>query len=335
MASKFFRSSKPGLIFRLLLFLLGSGYFLLFFMVLLLNNYIFWWRVFLLVRICFFMLLKAFRGYAAIISYFFVQEVLGLLFLLLFFGGFQFLILLLKVGVSPFHFWVISFCSFLGGRNLFWFLSFQKLPFIPILLFFLSSFVMFLFLGILFCYFQIFCLSVFKYVVVISSVERFNWVLLVLGFSGLSFVFLFVFYFFSLSLILKETLSFTRGQNRLEMVLIFLNLPLRASFFVKLLSLGFMSERGRAFGWLLLLCMFLGVLSIRALFFSLFLLSSSSSKVDFSIADFSLFSFTFLFLLLFCCSKSLLCWFDRPRFLARGLKIDCLYSSTVWREGPL
>lgn len=122
-----------------------------------------------------FIYLNKFTSVSSIVSYFIIQEFLGLIFLLLNYRVFQFFILVFKVGMAPFHFWIFSVLSSSRGYVVLWFLTFQKLPFIPVLLYFLNSrYFYFLIIGIFFCYFQIFITKSYKSMLIISSTESFN-----------------------------------------------------------------------------------------------------------------------------------------------------------------
>lgn len=64
------------------------------------------------------MLNKGLKSYSGLFNYFVIQESLGLLFLMFSFGLFQLLILMLKIGMAPFHFWVFRVTNSVFGFNL-------------------------------------------------------------------------------------------------------------------------------------------------------------------------------------------------------------------------
>ncbi len=207
------------------------------------RNVIYWWRIFLLITLIYIFLGKHYIKYVSIVNYFIIQEILGLLFLV-FSGIFlQLLVLIIKVGVAPFHFWIFSVVYSLDNYILIWFLTFQKLPFIPVLLLlFHYMFLFMVFIGLLFCYLQIYNIKNFKLIIVLSSTESFNWILLGLLFGVFGFIFIVLFYFiniiFFIIFINVNNFSFLN----LETVLIFLNIPIGVVFFVKIfmLYLGFL-----------------------------------------------------------------------------------------------
>ncbi len=108
-------------------------------------------------------------------NYFIIQELSSFLFLLFSFSFLQFFFFCLKVGVSPFHFWLISLSDGFFGFRMVWFLTFHKFPYFFIFIFFFFSFLfLFIFLGIFFCYLQFFFLKSSKLLVVLFSVESFS-----------------------------------------------------------------------------------------------------------------------------------------------------------------
>lgn len=281
--------------FLILIFL----YFYIFFLIMFFNSYIFWWSIFLFIRVFFFYLLKSFRSYLTLINYFVIQEVLGLLFILLYFYNLQFLFLILKVGVSPFHFWVLLVGFFLEGLNFFWFITFQKLPFIPVIYFFFLNSLFFLFLGFLFCYIQIFLFKYFKLFLIVSSLERFNWILLNIFFRGLNFFFIFFYYFVSIVLILTWIRSFNISFLGWELILLFMNFPLRISFFLKLFRISFFSVYFIFFSFFVFILMFLSILVLRYIFFLLGIKTFFDFKKEFFVFFFCVYRFQILFLIFY------------------------------------
>jgi len=88
-----------------------------------------------------------------LLNYFILQEVLGLFFVFLKNFVFQILIIFIKVGVRPLHFWIFSVVVGLRINLIFWFLTFQKLVYLSILINWGLVFFYFFFFGILICFF--------------------------------------------------------------------------------------------------------------------------------------------------------------------------------------
>lgn len=232
------------------------------FLSLLLNNLIVWWRIFLLITIIFIIINKRTKRYRRIFNYFIIQESLGLLFLIFSRSFLQFFILLIKIGVAPLHFWIFNVTNNIINYSLIWFLTFQKLPFLLILLqmFVLRRFFI-LVLGLLICYLQLFIIKNYKNILIISSTESFNWIILGLFFSFINSFYLFFYYFILMVLIINKFSKFRNNFVNWETILIFLNIPFRVSFFVKIFSLREILKFERIFVLLLLFLIFLSVLS--------------------------------------------------------------------------
>ena len=127
-----------------------------------------------------FVLLNKIQGeFRNSLNYFLLQEFLGFIFLVFITTFLQYILLMMKVGIRPFHFWVLSVFLNLDNYMLLWFLTFQKLPFVPVL-FLLFKFVFYfiIFLGVVFCYIQLINIKNYKVILVLSSTESFNWLLL-------------------------------------------------------------------------------------------------------------------------------------------------------------
>nr|ATN41094.1 NADH dehydrogenase subunit 2 [Caenorhabditis japonica] len=227
------------------------------------SNVIVWWSIFLLMTVVFTLLNKSNKSYTSIFNYFVIQESLGLLFLVFSSGLFQFFIILLKIGVAPLHFWIFSVTNNIFNYSLMWFLTFQKLPFLTILLqiFWLGSVYIFL-VGLLICYVQIFVMKSYKNLLIVSSTESFNWIVLGVFFSMFNTLYLFLYYFI-LMVILISKFSKTNNFNFVnwETALVFLNVPFSVTFFVKIFSLSEIFKLESFFTLFLLFSMFLSVLA--------------------------------------------------------------------------
>lgn len=224
------------------------------------NNYIIWWRVFLLITLVFVFLNKSIKSYSRLINYFIVQESLGLLFLILNIGILQFFIVIIKIGVAPLHFWIFRVTNNIFGYNLIWFLTFQKLPFLLILIqiFYLRSFFI-LFLGLLICYFQIFIIKNYKNMIILSSTESFNWIIMGLFFSFFNVIYLFVYYIILIVLVINKFSKSSFNFLNWELILVFLNIPFTVTFIVKIFSIREILKNN---GFLLLFLLFLIFLSM-------------------------------------------------------------------------
>ena len=231
---------------------------------LLTNNLIIWWSIFLVITILFTLLNKSNKRYRRIFNYFIIQESLGLLFLVFSSGALQFFIILIKIGVAPLHFWIFNVTNNILNYSLMWFLTFQKLPFLMILLqiFWLKSLFLLL-VGLLLCYLQIFIIKSYKNLLVISSTESFNWIILGLFFSVFNSLYLFIYYFILIVFLINKFSKFSNNFISWETALVFLNIPFSVSFFVKIFSLSELFKLESIVTLILLFIIFLSVLAFR------------------------------------------------------------------------
>nr|QZH43794.1 NADH dehydrogenase subunit 2 [Cylicostephanus minutus] len=228
------------------------------------NNILVWWSVFLLMTLVFVMLNKQTNSFSSLFNYFVMQESLGLLFLMFSFGYLQLLIVMFKIGMAPFHFWIFSVTNGVFGFNLMWFLTFQKLPFLLIFLqMMMAKLIFFLMLGLFFCLFQMLLVKTYKNLLILSSTESFNWTTLGFAMSFLNVLFLFVYYFLLMLMIIpKFEMINVSNMVGWETMLVFMNLPFSVNFFVKIFSLSEILKVQGAGILVLLFMMFFSVLSL-------------------------------------------------------------------------
>ena len=210
------------------------------------------------------MLNKKVQSYRSLFNYFVMQESLGLIFLMFSFGYMQLIILMFKIGIAPFHFWIFSVTNGVFGFNLIWFLTFQKLPFLLIFLqLMVGKLVWLLIIGLIFCLFQMLLIKTYKNLLILSSTESFNWITLGFLMSFLNVLFLFIYYFI-LMLIIIPKFEDINVFNYVgwETMLIFINLPFRVNFFVKIFSLSEILKVQGMFFIFLLFLIFFSVLSL-------------------------------------------------------------------------
>nr|AYG51202.1 NADH dehydrogenase subunit 1 [Metastrongylus salmi] len=277
------------------------------FFVFLVNNIFFWWGVFLMMTLIIVILNKYTSSFSSIFNYFVFQESLGLVFLLLFFGYFPFLIMMMKIGISPFHFWLFKVINSMLGFSLVWFLTIHKLPFLLVFfqLYYLGL-VYFLIFGLLVCLFQVFFMKSFKDLLVISSVESMNWLVLGLVISVFNVFFLLFYYLMVMIMILFKFDLFSGLSTDVswELVLIFLNVPFSLGFFLKIFTL---MEFLKSYSFLLLLVFFLMFFSVIS--FSFWFIGLSTKFLKY-FKNSKVFMFYFLpmmmIVVIFTISKSLL-----------------------------
>nr|AVV66510.1 NADH dehydrogenase subunit 2 [Cooperia oncophora] len=247
-------------------------------MCIMVNNVLIWWSVFLMMTLLFVMLNKMNMSFNSLFNYFVLQESLGLLFLLLM-GNLQLMMLFLKVGVAPLHFWIFSVTNSVFGFNLMWFLTFQKLPFLFVIMQIVNvKFLFFLFVGLLLCLLQMLLIKSFKNLLILSSTESFNWILLSYVFSVLNVMIIFLYYFFMMMILIpKFTINFNEFVDW-ETVLVFLNLPFSVNFFVKIFALVNIVNWMNLWILFLLFLMFMSMISLSFWLVNLSVKNLNSNK---------------------------------------------------------
>ena len=223
---------------------------------------------------------KAMLRYRRLFNYFILQEVLGLVFLLFTAGYLQLLVIFFKIGVAPLHFWVFRVLNGVYGFNLMWFLTFQKLPFLVILLQLMDSFyVVLLLVGLLVCLMQMLLMKSYKNLLILSSTESFNWVVVGYVMSFLSVFVIFMYYFIlMLYIIPKFEEGFGLNYIGWETMLVFINLPLSVNFYVKIFALSELLHVFNVWVLIILFLMFMSVLSLGYWIVNLSVLGGTSFK---------------------------------------------------------
>nr|YP_003875466.1 NADH dehydrogenase subunit 2 [Chandlerella quiscali]ADL39024.1 NADH dehydrogenase subunit 2 [Chandlerella quiscali] len=202
-----------------------------------LMDYIVWWSIFVICTFVF-VFFVGLDNISYLINYYVVQEICGYYFLIFDKWKLQFLILLMKSGSAPFHFWLFSVVSGLKKWFILWFLVLQKLPYFPVLINFCNDFFFwFLVFGMFFCYFHFFFLRNCIDMIVISSTESFMWLLIFSIFFSNEVLFFFVFYYLIMFLIIPYVFNMSMNFLSLEMIFIFFNVPMSITFFLKIFLL--------------------------------------------------------------------------------------------------
>nr|WVH37131.1 NADH dehydrogenase subunit 2 [Physaloptera clausa] len=236
---------------------------------LLVSDYLVWWSVFVVSTMIFIFLMSGYLSVGSLMCYYLIQEICGYFFLVL--GGFMsFFVLMLKSGSAPLHFWIFSVVSFLRGWGLVWFLTVQKLPYFFVMMnFLISSSFYFLFLGMLFCYFQIFFLRFWSSMVLVVSTESFNWLLLLSMFVGGGVLFMVFIYY----LVMVFIIGFFYGEDlnfmSWEMIMVFFNVPFCISFLLKILTLVFSVQLNYC---VLVLLLFMPLVSLGIIFWFFYIM---------------------------------------------------------------
>nr|YP_010133170.1 NADH dehydrogenase subunit 2 [Enterobius vermicularis]BAV82705.1 NADH dehydrogenase subunit 2 [Enterobius vermicularis] len=271
---------------------------LMFFMSFMVVNYIVWWGLFLVMDL-FFVFLCKLEGcsYSSVINYFIFQEFLGLVFLIVSgWGVIQGVVVMCKMGLLPFHYWLLTVIDGLSGWVLFWFLTGQKLPYMGILVVLASYvFIVLVFLGFVMVYLQFFVIKDYFMILVLSSTESFNWFFLGVLMNLFSGLVLFLFYFLAGLLLLPFWSGVSKVNYGWLTTLIYINIPLGVSFLVKMFVLGL------AVNYLFLFLLFVMVLmymSFMSIFSWFMLMSFEVVLEEVKVDGFIFMIFALIFLLL-------------------------------------
>nr|YP_009142691.1 NADH dehydrogenase subunit 3 [Oxyuris equi]AKI07544.1 NADH dehydrogenase subunit 3 [Oxyuris equi] len=206
-------------------------------------NYLVWWSVFVVMDLVFVFICKSGGNYGGILNYFVFQEILGFLFLFLSMGVLQSIIVMSKMGLLPFHYWLFVVVGGLETWLFMWFLTLQKLPYMGILMVVVVVELVFIIvLSFFVCYFQLFLIKDYKLMLLLNSTESFNWILLGYIYSFFNGLVLFLYYFF-LSLFLIPFFGSEYGIDYDWLVVfVYVNIPLGVCFFVKVLVISCVFE---------------------------------------------------------------------------------------------
>lgn len=181
---------------------------------------------------------KTTRSSFSMLNYFVIQEVLGFLFLLTYCEGIQVFILLIKVGVPPLHFWVFRVSSGFSNVSLLWFLTLHKIPYLSVLCMLMNEYVFYLLLfGILVCLVQSLSVKDHKISLILSSIESFNWLLILCDSSASGYFCLRFYYLGFMYFVLSNYGKKVGVCYSWLLVFMIMNIPLSGAFFIKIFSL--------------------------------------------------------------------------------------------------
>jgi len=184
----------------------------------------------------------------------------------------QIILVFIKIGASPFHFWIFYFTAFLWGFSFLWFFIYSKIIYLPLILF-LGAPQFFLFLGLFVVYLQILKNSRIINLLIFTSLESFNWNFLLLRHFFLSFMFLILFYFFRVLCLVWDILE--GFLFSIETIFIFISIPLIISFRLKLFAVCAFWRSLRIYFRLFFFLFFLSLFSTSYFIATLFILRNN------------------------------------------------------------
>jgi len=106
-----------------------------------------------------------------VFNYLLFQEVLGLLLLWRMQPWQVIVVMYFKIGVPPFHYWVVSVVESLRGFVLLWFITYHKLILFPALIMLTGDSLLLLIYGLCLLYFQLFLTTSYRRLSVLVSQE--------------------------------------------------------------------------------------------------------------------------------------------------------------------
>jgi len=232
------------------------------------------------------------------ISYFMVNELFNYLFLLSTYKSLSISLLLTKIGLPPFHFWVPLVAKGLKKEDLLSFLTVFKRP-VAILLMKLNpvSFVPILVLGGVFLTIQLISVKDRVPLLILRTVGRRRLPILLRIFLGKnSSLILFFLYLILFLLLLEESGSIEIGVGGI-LVLVLLSFPLIPIFLFKLFLAGSRNFSGRGIGIILLLLLIFSSIFLSFSYLSLLLalVSEGGRKIRRSLPLVFLFSILLFF----------------------------------------
>jgi hypothetical protein len=209
-----------------------------------LERRIVWWRTFLLTRLAL-ALIRWGRGILpyTLFLYFYIEELLGLFFLIRPHRRWARRILIIKIGAGEWFFWSFFIVLEWKRLSLLWFLFYNKLPYLaPLLRLREERNSLELVIGLIFLLPLIWIVKRFNALLLFRRTESFTLLLLNLKEGYLEIEILLLFYSINFLLIFRGSSEAFRRE--LEKMFYFFRIPVRLSFFIKFLLIRTFLKRG-------------------------------------------------------------------------------------------
>jgi len=201
------------------------------------RNLLVWWRVLIVTTLVFLTAVKTNMESYRIVKYFIIQEAARLTIGVLILFSIPLLLIrimiMIKVALAPFHFWVITALHSLNGWPFRWVVTFQKLPGILILTQLMDNKgLVLLILGRALCSLQIILVSKPKTVILLSTTVTSSWVVITIFDNFFNLVFLST-YFVGVALLLNERVREQSMNVEYILILVLIRFPLTLIFMFK------------------------------------------------------------------------------------------------------
>lgn len=217
--------------------------------ILLVNNFVVWWALLIMCTMLGIMKLKVHGSSVySMAYYYFIQEIVGILFILGLHYTYQYVLLLVKGGFSPFHYWIFFIVKFMKGSSFLWILTWQKLPYYLLLIRHINQKILLVVLigGVIPLFQSLFVYSI-KVLYFLLLTSRGNRVLVLGGVYTVSIYLLVLFYLMMAyaipGLVVERGIYF----NGAELIFVLFGFPGSLPFFIKLGLQGAFIGRGLVF----------------------------------------------------------------------------------------
>lgn len=172
-----------------------------------------------------------------LLKYFIIQEFAGIILGLLLLAGYQGILinilLIIKLAVAPFHFWLITAIEHIRDLAFSWATTLQKLPAALILIQLMNpSTISLLALGTIYSVLHLFTITTAKGIILVSSTTTIGWILFLQAKNWISSAFILVAYLLLIILILTMT-NRKSIETSISLIITLLNWPLRIIFIIK------------------------------------------------------------------------------------------------------
>jgi len=172
-----------------------------------------------------------------LVKYFIIQEAASLTMGVLILFSISLLIInimiIIKIAIAPFHFWILNTLQSLQGWSFSWVLTFQKLPGLAIITQIIDNITYFIVLaGSVLCSVQIILTAKPKSIILFSTTVTSSWVILTSPDVFLNLVFLII-YFWAIARLLNESPNEQNTEVGYVILLVLLRFPLTLIFILK------------------------------------------------------------------------------------------------------
>ncbi len=200
------------------------------------SSVLLWWGVLLMMSVIFLAYIKHTED-RRLLKYFIIQEFAGIILGLLLLAGYQGILinilLIIKLAIAPFHFWLITAIEHIRDIAFTWATTFQKLPAGLILLQLMNPRTLSLLaLGTIYSVLHLFTITTAKGIILVSSTTTIGWILFLQAKDWISSAFILTTYLLLILLILTWA-NRKSIETSISLIITLLNWPLSIVFIIK------------------------------------------------------------------------------------------------------